>query len=135
VEQQAVMLVNQSAGEAPALAARMIHAVVATRGFATHRAGDLGRVVAAIARAERLIHQDRAAAARAVIAALPDRPARLVERIVTIYQPAVPERPDVSADGLRTALALFPASKRAPDLAAADLATFVDDRFARAARR
>ena len=134
VEQQATMIVNQSAGEAPALAARMIHAVVATRGFATHRAADLRRVVAAIARAERLIHADRAAAARAVAAALPDRSGKLIDRIVTIYQPAVPETPTVSVDGLRTALALFPASKRAPDLAGVDLAAFVDDRFARAAK-
>ena len=114
VEQHAVMVVNQSAGEVPALAVRMIHAVVATRGFVTHRAAAVRSVVAAIARAERLIHSDRAAAVRAVAAALPERPTPLVERIVSIYQPAVPPTPDVSVEGLRTALALYPASKRAP---------------------
>jgi ABC-type nitrate/sulfonate/bicarbonate transport system substrate-binding protein len=134
VEQGAVMIVNQSAGDAPALSTRMIHAVVATRGFASHRAADLRRLVRAIAQAERLIAGDRAAATRAVLAALPDRSPRLVERIVAIYQPAVPATPDVSVDGLRSALALFPASKRAPDLSAVDLGAFVDDRFARAAR-
>ena len=84
------------------------------------------------ARAERLIHSDRAAAARAVASALPDRPTPLVERIVSIYQLAVPPTPEVSVDGLRTALALYPASKRAPDLSTVDLAAFIDDRFARA---
>ena len=134
VEQQAVLVVNQSAGEVPVLAARMIHAVVATRGFATHHAAELRRVVAAIARAEELVHKDRAAATRAVRAALPERPARLVERIVALYQPAVPETPAVSVAGLRTALAFFPSSKRPPDLSGVDLAAFVDDRFVHPAK-
>jgi len=132
VEQQAVLLVNQSAGVVPALSARLIHAVVATRGFIAHRPDDVKRVVAAIARAETLVRRDRAAAARAVATALPDRPVRWIERLLEIYQPAVPATPDVDAAGLRGALALFPASKKAPDLSGVDLAPYVDNRWAKA---
>lgn len=135
VDQDALLYVNQSAGEVPALATRMIHAIVVTARMARKHPDTVRRIVRAIARAERLIHDDRSAAAAAVARALPDRPRPLVERLITLYQPAVPPTPVVTVAGLRSALALFPASKRAPDLDTVDLSAFVDDRFARAAHR
>ena len=45
----------------------------------------------------------------------------MLETIVAIYQPAIPRTPLVSAEGFKAALALFPATRRAPDLAGIEL--------------
>jgi NitT/TauT family transport system substrate-binding protein len=134
VEQDALLYVNQSAGEAPALAGRMIHALVVTAAMARHQPDVVRRLVHAIARAETLVHRDAAATQAALVRALPDRAPALIARALQLYEPAVPATPAVSAAGVRAALAFFPASKRAPDLAGIDVAAFVDDRFARRAR-
>jgi ABC-type nitrate/sulfonate/bicarbonate transport system substrate-binding protein len=131
VEQDAVLYVNQSAGEAPRLAGRLIHALVVTAPMARKRPDVVRRLVHAIARAEELVHRDLGATRAAIGRALPDRAPALIERVVALYQPAVPSTPAVSADGVRAALAFYPASKRAPDLAGVDVGAYVDDRFAR----
>ncbi|HEX9103227.1 MAG TPA: ABC transporter substrate-binding protein [Polyangia bacterium] len=130
VGQDAVLYVNQSAGEVPALAGRMIHALVVTAPMARQRPALVRRVVHAIARAEALVHHDVAATRAAIARALPQRAPALIERVVALYQPAVPATPAVCAADLRAAVAFFPASKRAPDLTGVDFAAYVDDRFA-----
>jgi NitT/TauT family transport system substrate-binding protein len=124
-DQDAVVLVNQSRGDAPPLAMRQIHALVATRAFLDAQRPLVVSMVRAIARSERLVHDDRAAAEEAVLRALPALERRHVHTIVGLYQPAVPETPTVSADGLAPALALFPASRKAPSLDGVPLARFV----------
>jgi ABC-type nitrate/sulfonate/bicarbonate transport system substrate-binding protein len=125
------MIVDQSAGEVPALADRQIHMLVTTRTFARDNPDVLTRVTRAIHRAQRLIHSDRQAAA----VAIRDSGARLdapdaLETLVGIYAPAVPMTPEVSAEGAMRELALFPARRQMPDLGNVDLAAFVDNRFA-----
>jgi ABC-type nitrate/sulfonate/bicarbonate transport system substrate-binding protein len=124
-DQDAVVLVNQSGGDAPPLAMRQIHALVATREYLGAHEAVVESMVRAIARAERLIHADRAAAEDAVMRALPSLERRHVHTIVGLYQPAVPDTPRVSTDGLAPALALFPASRKAPSLEGVPLADFV----------
>jgi len=118
VEQDAVMLVNQSAGEVKPLAARQIHALCVTAPFAAAHPDLVKKLVRAIARAEKLVRSDLDATVRAVDKALPGIEPRLLRRIVEIYRPAIPATPAVSVDGLRTALALFPAGKVPPVLPA-----------------
>jgi NitT/TauT family transport system substrate-binding protein len=124
-DQDAVVLVNQSAGDAPPLAMRQIHALVATRAFLDAQRPLVVSMVRAIARGERLVHDDRPAAEEAVLRALPELERRHVHTIVGLYQPAVPDTPRVSVDGLAPALALFPASRKAPSLDGVPLARFV----------
>jgi len=135
VEQDAVLYVNQSAGEVPALAGRMIHALVVTAPMARRKPALVRRLVHAIARAEELVHRDAAATRAAIARAVPTRAPALIERVVALYQPAVPATPAVSAADLRGAVTFFPASKRAPDLTGVDFAAYVDDRFAKPGRK
>ncbi|HEX8794149.1 MAG TPA: ABC transporter substrate-binding protein [Polyangiaceae bacterium] len=125
-DQDAVVLVNQSGGEVPSLATRQIHALTVRREYlAQHRATVVG-MVRAIARAEKLVHTDLAAAEDAVMHAIPTLDRRHLHTLLRIYQPAVPDTPAVSTDGLAPALALFPASRTPPSLAGVPLADFVD---------
>jgi NitT/TauT family transport system substrate-binding protein len=124
-DQDAVVLVNQSAGDAPALAMRQIHALVARREFLETQRPVVVAMVRAIARGEQLVHADRAAAEDAVMRALPSLERRHVHTIVGLYQPAVPDTPRVRSDQLPPALALFPSSRTAPSLDGVPLAAFV----------
>jgi ABC-type nitrate/sulfonate/bicarbonate transport system substrate-binding protein len=124
-DQEAVVLVNQSAGEAPPLAMRQIHALAVRRDFLGAHEPVVVGMVRAIARAEKRVHEDRAGAEDAVMRALPSLERRHVHTIVGLYQPAVPDTPRVSVEGLAPALALFPASRKAPSLAGVPLAAFV----------
>jgi ABC-type nitrate/sulfonate/bicarbonate transport system substrate-binding protein len=129
VDDGAVMVVNQSAGEVPALANRQLHALVCTRAFVAAHPRTVAGLARAVARAARLVHADRAAAARALLHALPSLDAKHVDALLAIYEPAIPETPRVSADGFRAALALFPAGRITPDLTGVDLNAFVAPRF------
>ncbi len=138
-DQDAVVLVNQSAGDAQPLAMRQIHALVATRAFLQEQRPVVDAMVRALARAEALVHADRAAAENAVMKALPSLERRHVHTLVGLYEPAVPDSPRVSVDGLAPALALFPASRKAPSLAGIALGDFVapevlDEALARSPR-
>lgn len=125
-DQDAVMLVDQSGGEVPALAMRQIHALTVQRDYlAQHRATVVG-MVRAVARAEKLVHGDLAAAEDAVMHALPALDRRHLHTILRIYQPAIPETPTIGTDGLAPALALFPASRTPPSLEGIALADYVD---------
>jgi len=125
-DQDAVMLVDQSSGEVPALASRQIHALVVRREYLDAHRGTVASMVSAIARAEALVHSDPEATVDAVLRALPALDRRHVRTLVGIYQPAVPQTPRVGVDGLAPQLALFPASRRAPSLEGVPLAEFVE---------
>jgi NitT/TauT family transport system substrate-binding protein len=130
VDEDATMLVNQSAGEAPTLANRQIHALLATRAYIDGRPDVLDAMARAIARAERLVRADHAAAAGALVKEFPSRDRRHIDKIVEVYAPAIPKTPEVSVDGLAPALALFPEGRKPPDLSKVDLAAHVSPQFA-----
>jgi NitT/TauT family transport system substrate-binding protein len=129
-DQDAVVVVDQSGGEIPALAARQIHALAATRAFLRDHPDRAAGMARAIYRAERLVHTDPAATAAAVLHALPHYEPKKVARLVALYTEAVPETPHVSPDGFAQALALYPASGQAPDFGTIDRAAYIDTRFA-----
>ena len=130
VEQDAILVVNQSAGEVPVLAARQIHALCVTEGFAQKQPGLTRKLVRAIARALTLIHEHPDAAVAATLKAQPDAKPLLLSKLVELYRPAMPRTPAVTADGLRRALALYPAGKVPPKLPR-DLSRYVLPSFAR----
>jgi ABC-type nitrate/sulfonate/bicarbonate transport system substrate-binding protein len=134
VEQGAVMLVNQSAGEVAALSGRQIHAMVTTRKYAQEHPDVLVRISRAIYHAQQLIHADRKAAREAILVSGVELefPAGL-ETIVGLYEPAVPGTPAVSIEDALGELDLYPAKKAAPNLTRDDLKGHVDNQFVEAA--
>jgi NitT/TauT family transport system substrate-binding protein len=135
VDQDAVLLINQSAGEVPNLWLRQIHAVTFGRQFAEANPSIALSMTRAIYRAQQLIHSDPAAAVEALYTEFPSRNRQHLETIVRIYAPAVPESPDVSIDGLKPALSMFPATRRVPTLDGLDLSAFVAPQFAESVRK
>ncbi len=134
VQQGAVMLVNQSAGEVPELAGRQIHALITTRSFAGAQREVLVALARAVHRAQQLVHTDQQAAVRAILqSGIPDLDRTLVETIVEIYAPAIPTTPEVSVEGVERAHELFPAHRTPPDLSGIDLGKYVILEFAREA--
>jgi ABC-type nitrate/sulfonate/bicarbonate transport system substrate-binding protein len=131
-DQGAVLLINQSAGEVPALANRQIHVLAVRRDFLGSNRPLVASLVRAIARAETLVRTDPDATVAAVLHALPSLEPRHVRTLVGLYRPAVPADPHVRADGIPEALALFPASRSPPSLEGIALADFVDDTLLRA---
>jgi ABC-type nitrate/sulfonate/bicarbonate transport system substrate-binding protein len=123
--QDAVVLVDQSGGDAPALAMRQIHALVARKEMIASQRPVVTAMVRAIARAEQLVHADPAAAEEAVMTALPKLDRHHVHTLLGLYTAAVPDTPRVHAEGLAPALALFPANRKAPSLDGVTLADFV----------
>ncbi len=132
VDQDAVMIVNQSAGEAPKLAVRQIHALAVSRRMASEQRETVTALVRAIIRAQKLVHDDQPAAVAAIMREFPILKRRKVETIVKIYEPAIPRSPRVSADGFQAALDLFPASRPKPDLSGINLADYVAPQFVEA---
>ncbi len=57
---------------------------------------------------------------------VPDLDRELVETIVGIYAPALPDSPAVSAEGVARAVELWPAHLEPPDLSNLDLGDYVD---------
>ncbi len=135
VDQDAVLLVNQSAGEFAPLAARQIHALVTARAFASAHPDVVRAIVRAVYRAQRLLHADPAASVDAVRNALPSYERAHVETLVHLYAPAIPGTPRVTTAGFAQALAFFPASAEAPDLAGIDLGAYIAPEFAEDAVR
>ncbi len=130
VEQDAVLLIHASAGEVAPLAGLQIHTLVVTAAFAEAQPASVLGLTRAIHRAQQLVHADRAAASEAVLRALPALDRRLVEEIVRLYAPAVPDGPRVSAELFARSAALFPVRKPLDGLGPAELAAHVDTSFA-----
>ena len=107
-----------------------IHVVAVRADFAARQPKQVAALVRAIARAEKLIHADKKAAVDAICKALPSVDRKHVAALVDVYEPAVPATPEVSAEALHAALALFPANKVPPQLDGIDLKKYVLPRFA-----
>lgn len=129
-----IVLIEPSSGEVKELAAPMVH------GFAFHKSVYAARTpvvlaaVRALAAAQKSIHSSQKEAVDALARELPSRDRRELETIVRLYEPAIPVAPDVHAEDLAPALALFPEGMPKPDLTGIDLAPFVAASVARAAR-
>jgi ABC-type nitrate/sulfonate/bicarbonate transport system substrate-binding protein len=109
LEQGAVILVNQSSGEVPALASRQIHALVTTQKFAEASPDVILGLTRGVFQAQRLIHADLQAAADALLnSGVDGLERRKLETILAIYQPAVPATPAVSVEGVLRELDLWP---------------------------
>ncbi len=134
VEQGAVLLVNQSRGEVPELNLRGIHSLVTTRTFATAKPQVVLALTRGVYRAQKLVHADQKAAVDALFASgLPGLERKKVETIVAIYEPAIPQTPDVSSEGMKRMLELWPAQRTPPDLSKTNFADYVAPQFARQA--
>ena len=133
LDQGARLLVDVSGGEVPVLANRQIHALVFTRALLEGSPETAKAMARAIARAQALIHRDRAAATTALGRELPGLDALHIRAIVDLYAPAIPATPVVSADGFATALLFFPSGRPAPSLAGQDLSHYVAPEIAREA--
>jgi len=125
LDDDAIVVVDQSGGEVPALANRQIHALVVTRAFAAREPRVVASMVHAIARAEALVHADPNAATDAVLHAIRKFDRAHVAKLVELYAPAVPATPAVSAEKITRELAFYPSGDPAPDLSKIDLAPFV----------
>jgi ABC-type nitrate/sulfonate/bicarbonate transport system substrate-binding protein len=133
VNDDAVVLVNLSRGEAPALSNRQIHVLAFKKAFLERRRDVAIRAYRAIARAEAQIHRSPAAAMLAVKKQMPARDDREVATLIGLYEPAIPKSPEVRVEDLTPALALFPAGQPKPDLAGVPLADHVASDIAREA--
>lgn len=122
----AVLLVNQSSGEIPPLAGGQIHALAATNDFIKAHPDAIRKVTRAIANAQALIHRDRRAAVDALVKAGVDAPARShLEKIVELYEPAIPASPAVTAEKLERNTRLYPARSTMPDFSTIRAADFI----------
>lgn len=134
VDQGAVTIVDQIGGEVPELSGFVRHALVTTEDYARANPHVLVALTRGVHRAQRLVHTDLPAAGEAVrrsgveVAA----PGHL-DTMLRVYQPAIPETPEVSVEGVRRNLELLPATFAVPDLSDEDLAAHVDTSFAREA--
>ncbi|WP_394825572.1 ABC transporter substrate-binding protein [Pendulispora albinea] len=134
VRDDAVVLVNQSAGEVPVLKDRQIHAFAVERSFlASHRDAVIA-AVRAIGRAERLLHGAPREAVDVLARTFPSRDRRELTTIVALYVPAIPEAPEVKVERIPLALTFFPAGMKAPELSGIDIGEYVDTTIAERAR-
>ncbi len=130
VDQDAVLVVNQSAGEVPGLGGRQIHALVCMQDYARKHPEVLVAMTRAIHRAQQLIHADLQATVRAVLESeIKLEAPEGLPTIVGLYAPAIPDTPAVSAGRAFRELALFPEHKVAPDLTLEDIAAHVDNQY------
>ncbi len=136
VKHGAVLLVETSSGEVPALADGQIHALATTPALAKEKGDLILAVTRAIHRAQRLIHSDLKATVDALIASGAAGAEReLTEAIAAVYGPAVPQTPAVSVTGIERAATLYPAHPRAPDFSRVKASDFVAAAFAEQAIR
>lgn len=120
-----VVVVNDARGEVPELANRQTHVMAVSQRVLAERRPVVAAAVRAIAAAEKRIHASPGDVAADLARAIPSRDAKEIEAIVRLYEPAVPESPEVRAQDLGPALALIPESIPKPNIAGIDLAPFV----------
>jgi NitT/TauT family transport system substrate-binding protein len=133
VKDGAVMIVEQTRGEAPSLANRQIHGLVFTRALVDTRAPLALSMVRAIAAAEKSIHASQATTVETLGRMFPTRDRAELETVVRLYEPAIPDRPDVRVEDVASGLTLFPAGMPKPDLGGIDLKAHVAPELALAA--
>ena len=132
LKQGAVMIVNQSAGDVPELINRQIRTLVTTHEYASSNPQVLTALTKAVYRAQQLIHTDLQATADAIRSSeVQLQEPEGLDIIIAIYEPAIPETPEVSVEGaLRELGSFFPAHRTPPDLSGIDLTKHVDNQFA-----
>ena len=134
VGQEAVLIVNQSAGEVPELTSRQMHSLVTTQSYASADPEVLVALTRALHRAQQLVHADQQATARAILdSGIQGLEPQRLRTIIAMYEPAIPQSPEVSVEGVLKALELFPAHQTPPDLSGIDLSTYVDPQIAQRA--
>jgi NitT/TauT family transport system substrate-binding protein len=112
----AVLVVNQSRGEVTSLRDGQIHSLGATKAYVAGHPEVIRKVTRAIGRAQKLLHQDPQAAAKALAAAGITSPSsQHLEMIVKLYASAVPATPRVSAEAIERNSRLYPARPTMPD--------------------
>src|SRR5690606_33965541 len=121
LEQDGVVLVDQAGGEVKELATRQIHALVVSRSLLETRRAVVVRMVRAFAKAQQIIHRAPDRAAKALGRNFPEKNATHLQAILRLYKAAVPKTPEVSVDGLNSALTFFPEGKPVPDFTGRDL--------------
>lgn len=134
-EQGAVLLVNQSRGDIPELAGLAGHALVTTRQFAANKPEVVLALTRGVYRAQQLIHADLKASADALFrSGVPGLERRLVETLLPIYQPAIPNTPEVSIEAIhKSNKNFFPATQTPADLTKVNLPDYIAPQFARQA--
>jgi ABC-type nitrate/sulfonate/bicarbonate transport system substrate-binding protein len=130
---EGVLVVDQARNEVPELGNRQTNVLVVTRRVASERRDVVVAAVRAIADAERRVHAAQSEAVDALVREFPARERAELEAAVRLYEPGVPETPEVRAQDLAPALALIPESVPKPDLAGIDLTPFVASEVAAAA--
>jgi NitT/TauT family transport system substrate-binding protein len=131
VDDGAVLMVNQSSGEVPPLSKGEIHSMAAMRAYADAHGDLILGVTRAIASAERLLHTDPEASARALVkAGIPTPSSKHLSTIIGLYRVAVPATPRVSATAVEHDATLYPARPTMPDFTHVHAADFLAPRFA-----
>jgi ABC-type nitrate/sulfonate/bicarbonate transport system substrate-binding protein len=135
VEQGAVLWVNLSRGEFPQVSGMQIHSLVTTPQYAGANPEVILAITRAIYRAQQLIHRNQEAAVDALLmSGERGLERKKVETIVAIYEPAIPQTPDVSIKGIEKANRLYPVIGGPPlDLTRINLADYIAPQFARQA--
>lgn len=130
---EGVLVFDQAKGEVPELGNRQTNVLVVTRRVITERREAVLAAFRAIAAAEKQIHAAQPEAVDALVKELPARDRGELEAAVRLYEPGVPETPEVRTEDLAPALALIPESVPKPELAGLDLAPYVASDIAAAA--
>lgn len=125
LDQGAVVLVDQPGGEVPVLADRAIHALVVTPTFFEKNRATVKKLVAAIAKSEKLLREDPAAAAAALLKAQPKLEKKRAELLVRVLGPAMPKSPALSVKQVQRAAELLPSPSEKVDLTGIELATYI----------
>jgi ABC-type nitrate/sulfonate/bicarbonate transport system substrate-binding protein len=118
-------IVEQSRGELAELANRQIHCLAFRRSVVDARPNLVVAAARAIAAAEKSIHASQKETVDLLARTFPARDRRELETIVRLYEPAIPDLPDVHAEDLAPALALFPDHLPKPDLSTIDLEPYI----------
>lgn len=135
VHDGAVIVVDQARGEVPAVSQAQIHGFVVHRAVLEARRDVVAAAVRAIARAQESVHASAAETVDVLARKFPERDRRELETIVRLYQPAVPDSPEVRAEAVAAGLDLFPAGMKKPDLSGIDLRAHVAPELAAEAAR
>ena len=125
VQDGASMLVEQTRGEFATLSNRQIHCLTFRRSVADARPNLVLAAARAIGAAEKSIHASQKDTVDLLAKTFPTRDRKELETIVGLYEPAIPDSPDVHVEDLAPALALFPDGLPKPDLSTMDLAPYV----------
>ena len=107
------------------LANRQIHCFTVRGSVAKSRPAVVLAAIRAIGAAQKSIHASQKDTVEVLARAFPTRDRRELETIVRLYEPAIPETPDVHVEDIGPALALFPDGLPKPDLSAVDLTQYV----------